>query len=232
MNTSVLILAGGLATRLRPLTENFPKALIDINGVPFINYQLKMLKAQGFNNIVLCIGYEGKQIEDYILSQESFGLNIEFSYDGKELLGTGGAIRKALPLLSDPFVVIYGDSYLNANYRDILNYFLSYSDVKALMTVYKNADLYDKSNVLFQGGKLLVYDKKNRLPQMEHIDWGLGILKKSAFEDKKLNEKFDLAELYTSLVEKQLMIGYEVSERFYEIGSLQGIEEFSKSILS
>ena len=108
--TSVAILAGGLATRIRPLTEKFPKSLIDINGRPFIDYQLQMLKANGLSDVVLCVGYEGRQIEDHLGDGARHGLKVRYSYDGRELVGTGGALRKALPLLSDPFLVIYGDS--------------------------------------------------------------------------------------------------------------------------
>jgi N-acetyl-alpha-D-muramate 1-phosphate uridylyltransferase len=227
--TTVAILAGGLATRLRPLTEKFPKALIDIHGKPFIEYQLELICQQGFQDVVLCVGYEGKQIEDYIRSNIKLGLSIQFSYDGDTLLGTGGSIKKAFPLLSDPFIVLYGDSYLLADYQSILQRFLSDTQHTALMTVYENADLYDKSNVVFEKEKLVRYDKKSKTSAMRHIDWGLGIIKKAALEGYN-TLPFDLAELYTNLSKQQKLMGVEIFQRFYEIGSYTGIEEFKKFV--
>ncbi len=223
--TTVAILAGGLATRLRPLTEKFPKALIDIHGKPFIEYQLDLIQKQGFQNVVLCVGYEGKQIEDYIRSKTNLNLSIQFSYDGDTLLGTGGSIKKAFPLLSDPFIVLYGDSYLLTDYQSILRQFQSDKEHIALMTVYENSDLYDKSNVVFENGNLICYNKKNRTSAMKHIDWGLGILRKVALEGYD-SVPFDLAEIYTNLSEQQKLMGIEIFQRFYEIGSHKGIEEF------
>lgn len=234
MKTSVAILAGGLATRLRPITEKYPKAMIDIHGKPFIEYQFALLAGHGLTDIVLCLGYEGKQIEDYFGDGHRFGVNLRYSYDGDVLLGTGGAIQKALPLLSDVFIVLYGDSYLKADYPSIVSHFLTFYTPDAsdspigLMTVYKNDNQFDTSNVIFQEEKIIKYDKRNPLPEMEYIDWGLGILTKTAFES--FNGKFDLADLYEFLVDQKKLMGYEVFQRFYEIGSFDGLNEFKKLV--
>ncbi|MEM7183030.1 MAG: sugar phosphate nucleotidyltransferase [Spirochaetota bacterium] len=231
MDTSVLILAGGLATRLRPLTEKFPKALVPILGKPFIHYQLQLLQSEGFHNIVLCIGYEGEQIREELGDGSNLGVSIQYSMDGKVLLGTGGAVMKALPLLSDPFLVLYGDSYLQVSYAAVLEKMQVYPEMQALMTVYQNGGNFDTSNVHFENGKLLLYDKMNPRKEMNHIDWGLGILRKSCFADTT-EAKFDLAEVYMQLSQQKKLLGYEVFQRFYEIGSHKGIadlEDFLKS---
>ena len=231
MTPSVLILSGGLATRLRPLTENIPKALIDIHGKPFLQYQLELLKKQGFQKIVLSIGYEGKQIEDALGDGRHLGMEISYSYDGDTLLGTGGAVQKALPLLTDPFLVLYGDSYLEIDYPSVLESF-SLQQQKTippplgLMTVYQNQNLFDRSNVVFVDGIIQCYDKKNQTDAMKHIDWGLGILSQEAFLPFAEKTVFDLASVYEKWVEEKRLMGFEVFQRFYEIGSFEGIETF------
>jgi NDP-sugar pyrophosphorylase family protein len=232
--TTVVILAGGLATRLRPLTEKFPKALIEINGRPFIDYQLYLLKTQGLTDIIMCLGHEGKQVEDHLGDGHKIGMNIRYSYDGPTLLGTGGAVRKTLDMVSDPFFVTYGDAYLRDDYPKILRHFHSLNESRrtkaiALMTVYRNENQHDRSNVVFTEGVLKVYDKRTQTPDMRYIDWGLGLLGKSAFDGTTPNSVFDLADIYTKLVSEGLMVGYEVFERFHEVGSFSGIEEFKGS---
>ncbi len=218
----VVILAGGLATRLRPYTETVPKAMITIAGEPFISHQLMYLKKQGITNVIMCLGYLGNEIRNYIESKDRFGLKISYSYDGNELVGTGGAIKKALPLLPDMFFVLYGDSYLPINYETIEKYFFS-KNYSALMTVFENNGKFDKSNVRFFNDMVLEYDKKISKSDMRHIDYGLGVLRKSLFDDRPT--KFDLAEIYSSLAAKNKLAGFEVFERFYEIGSFNGIKD-------
>ncbi len=237
MSLSIAILAGGLATRLHPVTQTIPKAMIEINGKPFLEHQILLFKSQNFKEIVVLTGYLSQMIEEYFGDGSKFGVHIQYSYDGDKLLGTGGALQKALPLLSDNFIVIYGDSYLNVPYSPIVKFYME-SVIKAqkqplaLMTVYKNADLYDKSNVIFQNGLLLDYDKRQKKQDMEYIDWGLGIINQTAFSAYKSVEVFDLAELYQTLVKQKQLIGYEVFQRFYEIGSFEGLRELEKLLSS
>ena len=177
----VAILAGGLATRLHPVTERIPKALVEINGEPFLAHQLRLLRARGIDRVVLCIGQLGEQIREYAGDGARFGLAIDYSLDGPVLLGTAGAVRQALPLLGDAFFVLYGDSYLPCSYGDVARGFPR-GGQPGLMTVYRNEGRWDTSNVEFADGRILAYDKENRTPRMQHIDYGLGVFSRAAFD--------------------------------------------------
>ncbi len=220
----VVILAGGLGTRMRQFGENVPKALLDINGEPFIGHQLRLLQKNGIRHAVLCIGHLAKQIEAYTGDGARFGMKIDFSYDGPSLLGTGGAIRKALPKLADAFFVLYGDSYLTCDFAAVQKIFQT-NGKKALMTVLKNEGRWDKSNVEFADGKIAVYDKKLDSPAMKHIDYGLGLFKRSVFETLPEGTKIDLASIYQDMLSAGELAACEVPDRFYEIGSPQGLLE-------
>ena len=229
MITNLVLLAGGLATRLQPVSQTIPKSLIDINGQPFIAHQLTLLKEQGITDIVICAGYLGEQIEKFVGNGHGFGLNIKYSYDGEKLLGTAGAIKKAFPLLPETFFVMYGDSYLPIDFEQVSNFFES-QNRQALMTIIENNNQWDKSNVIFSDGQITKYDKKDTVSEMRFIDYGLGIMTKKCFNNVIDNEVFDLASIYQSLVKQDELAGYDVKERFYEIGSFSGIEEFKKYI--
>jgi len=220
----VAILAGGLATRMKPITEKMPKSLIEVNGKPFILHQLDYLKSQGIQNIVLCIGHLGHMIESLIRDGKSLGLNIQYSLDGDKLLGTGGAIKKALPLLSKDFFVLYGDSFLPIDYKDVEEAYVS-SKKNALITVIKNNNQWDKSNVEFTSGTLIEYNKHHPNEGMHYIDYGLSILNQSIFDAYLENESFDLSDLYHKLSLHNHLAGFETFERFYEIGSQNGLKE-------
>jgi NDP-sugar pyrophosphorylase family protein len=227
----VLILAGGLATRMRPITEKIPKALIEIMGRPFITYQLDYLYEQGVRDVVLCLGYLGEMIESLVGDGSKIGINIRYSYDGAKLLGTGGAIKKALPLLPEEFFVFYGDSYLPINFNDVFHAFKS-SNKNASMVVIKNENKWDISNVIYEQGVLVEYNKKNPSPAMQYIDYGLGILSKSNLINYPTDQAFDLADLYHDLSINNKLAGYEVFERFYEIGSVSGLQQTKNYFLS
>jgi len=230
MVSSVAVLAGGIATRLRPLTKTMPKAMLEIAGKPFIAHQLTLLKNNGISRVVICSGYLSKQLEDFVGDGKKFKLSVEFSRDGDEPLGTGGAIKKALPLLGEVFFVMYGDSYLNIDFEPVNNYFLSFKK-KGMMTVLKNKDKWDNSNIIFNNGMVTEYNKKTKKPGMEYIDYGLSVLRQDAFEKFKERKSFDLIELYQTLIQEGQMLGYKVKKRFYEIGSPQGLKE-TKEYLS
>ncbi|MEO6785209.1 MAG: nucleotidyltransferase family protein [Chthoniobacteraceae bacterium] len=226
MDLPVAILAGGLATRLRPITEKIPKALVDVAGEPFLAHQLRLLHSHGIRRAVLCVGYLGEMIErDFGTS--AFGVELKYSFDGPVLLGTGGALRLALPLLGDAFFVLYGDSYLPVDYAAVADAWRA-SGKDALMTVFRNEGAFDTSNVEFSDGNLLRYDKCDRTPAMRHIDYGLSVFKASVFADRARGEKFDLSDVQRDLVAQGRMAGYEVRERFYEVGSHAGLAELSE----
>jgi len=231
MITTAALLAGGLATRLYPQTHTLPKSLIDINGRPFISYQLELLKKNGIKKVVICAGYLGGLIEDFVKDGQEFGLEIEYSFDGEKLLGTGGALKMALPKLGETFFVMYGDSYLPIDFQAVGDFFKEQSG-DALMTVVKNNNQWDKSNVVFQNGNIIRYDKNMSGSDMDYIDYGLEIIKSKCL-DEMINDGqvVDLAEIFKNLVSNKKLLGYEVYERFYEIGSFSGIEETKKYLL-
>lgn len=224
MISKLVLLAGGKATRLRPVTEAIPKSLLEVAGKPFIDHQLELIKRNNITQVVICVSYLGGQVREFVGDGSRYGLKIDYSFDGDTLLGTGGTIKNALDLLDDKFFVMYGDSYLTADFKIISDYFLK-GNKSGLMTVFKNEGKWDKSNIDFRDGKIIKYDKSIENKNMEYIDYGLGILTKRAFEDFKNEKVFDLEAVYKNLLRKEELLGYEVSERFYEIGSFRGLEE-------
>jgi NDP-sugar pyrophosphorylase family protein len=223
----VAVLAGGLATRMRPLTETIPKSMLLVAGEPFVAHQLRQLAGQGIREIVMCIGYLGEKVKEFVGDGSDFGCRVEYAFDGDKLKGTGGAIKAALPLLGDPFFVMYGDSYLPTSFTEVNDFFNAQGKL-GVMTVFKNENKWDASNVEFEGHRVVHYDKRTPTPTMEYIDYGLSILRSESFEPWRTEEgAFDLASVYESLVDKGEMAGFEVSERFYEIGSQKGLNETS-----
>lgn len=219
------ILCGGMGTRLYPLTEQRPKALIEILGEPFLAHQMRLLKNSGIERVVLCAGHHGQSLRDFAGDGSRFGLAVEYSFDGPVLLGTAGAVKQALPLLGDVFFVLYGDSYLPCDYRAVAESFHA-AGKQGLMTVFHNEGHWDTSNVeISDHGDILAYDKKNLTPRMRHIDYGLGVFRASAFDRVPPETIFDLAEVYQQqLAEGQLSV-HVIEDRFYEVGSFKGIEE-------
>jgi len=226
----VAILAGGLATRLRPITEKIPKSLVPVAGRPFLAHQLELLRARRIRRAVLCIGYLGEMIRSEF-GNEAFGVKLDYSFDGPKLLGTGGAIKRALPLLGDEFFVLYGDSYLPVEYAPIAEFFQR-SGKLGCMTVYRNEGKFDTSNVVFADGEIKVYDKKAKLPEMRHIDYGLSLFKALVFDSYPAGQPFDLAAVMGRLVREKQLAGYEVRDRFYEIGSPAGLAELETLLQS
>jgi NDP-sugar pyrophosphorylase family protein len=220
----VALLAGGLATRLRPITQTIPKALVEVAGRPFIDHQLELLRRNGIRRVVLCLGHLGEQVKAHLGDGTAHGMELEYVFDGAKLLGTGGALRRAAPLLGDVFWVTYGDSFMDVDYRVALADFAK-RNILGLMLVIANHDRWDKSNVIFRDGCLLRYDKRTHLPEMAHIDYGVALLRRTALERVPANEPYDLADLYRNLVDEKQMAGHEVSQRFYEIGSPAGLQE-------
>ena len=231
LDIPVVILAGGLATRLRPITEKIPKSLVPVAGRPFLAHQLELLHARGIRRVVLCIGYLGEMIQRDFGDGSAFGVRLDYSFDGPKLLGTGGALKRALPLLGNEFFVLYGDSYLPVEFRPIAEFFHR-SGKLGCMTVYRNEGRYDTSNVVFHDGEIAVYDKKVRPPEMRHIDYGLSLFKAPVFESYSAAQPFDLAEVMGKLVREKQLAGYEIHERFYEMGSPAGLAELESLLKS
>jgi MurNAc alpha-1-phosphate uridylyltransferase len=219
----VAILAGGLATRMHPFTERIPKALLEVAGRPFIEHQLDLLRREGVDRVVLCVGFLGGMIEAHIGDGARFGLSVSYSFDGERLLGTGGALRRALPLLGQHFFVLYGDSYLDIAYAPVQAAYRQ-SGLPGLMTVFRNEGRWDTSNVLYDGKRVMRYDKGHPTSDMKFIDYGLGILTGDTLRASK-DDAFDLSDLYGALAREGKLAGFEAAERFYEIGTPTGLAE-------
>ncbi len=221
---AIAVLAGGLATRLRPLTETIPKALVEVAGEPFLFHQLRQFQEQGFQKVVLCLGYLGEQVVAAVGGGEAFGLDVTCVDDGPTLKGTAGALLQALPHLGENFMVCYGDSYLPISFRAVHDAYIT-QEKPALMTVLKNQGRWDGSNVCYQEGCLLEYNKRNPSPEMQHIDYGLSMLSADLLSALPKDQPADLADLFHTLSLKGLLGSIEVTERFYEIGSPSGLKE-------
>jgi NDP-sugar pyrophosphorylase family protein len=220
----VAILAGGLATRLGSAVQNTPKALLPVGGRPFVVHQLQLLAGAGFRRIVLCVAHLGEQIEAAIGDGTEFGLDITYSFDGPVLRGTGGALKRASEQLGSAFAILYGDSYLQVDYKQVIQLYLQ-SGRAGLITVHRNRGRWDKSNVWVEHGEIRMYDKMDQLPQMEHIEYGFALLRADTLTPYPDNEPFDLADVYQNLIASRDMAVYEVTKRFYEIGSKKGWAE-------
>jgi NDP-sugar pyrophosphorylase family protein len=224
MSLPVAILAGGLATRLGPITETIPKSLVEVAGRPFAEHQVELLRAHGLTELVFLVGHLGEMLQRTLGDGSRLGVRIDYVFDGPKALGTGGAIRRALSSLRDPFFVLYGDSYLECDYGAIERAFLA-SGKSGLMTVCRNDNQWDRSNVLFEDGRIIRYDKREQSPGMAHIDYGLGAFRRAAFADRAPDEPFDLASVFQDLLAREDLAGYDVPGRFYEIGSPSGLAE-------
>jgi NDP-sugar pyrophosphorylase family protein len=228
-----VILAGGLGTRLGAIAKAIPKALVPINGRPFVDYQLEWLARNSVDTVVFCIGHLGAQIVDHVGDGAAFGLDVSYVDDGKVLRGTGGALRRAhdADLLADVFFVLYGDSFLPIRFEPVLDGFRA-RGLPALMTVMRNEGRWDRSNVVYTPPLVAVYDKKSEgaaHDRMTHIDYGLSVLTRRLIAERiPADTTFDLADLYHRLSIAGNLAGFEVAERFFEIGSPAGIADFTR----
>lgn len=227
MIDEALILAGGLATRLGPLAAARPKSLVEVEGVPFVRLQLDLLQRNGVRRAVLAIGHLAGAIEAEVGDGARFGVAVCYSHDGPVRLGTGGAAKKALALLGSPFFVLYGDSYLTCDYRAVARRFEGVAGAEGLMTAFRNEGRWGASNLRFEDGRILRYDKADRDPAMRHIDYGLNILTREAFAGFPDGEAFDLSAVFQSLLARGRLAAFEVPERFYEIGSHEGLADLA-----
>ena len=224
----IVILAGGLATRLGKIARNTPKSLLKIKGKPFIEYQIEQIKRQDIKDVVICTGHLGEQIQRYLGDGQRYGVNIKYSHETTPL-GTAGALKKTEKLLESVFITLYGDSYLFLDFSRIYAYFLA-RDRLAMMTVYKNHDRHDKSNTSISGGLVTGYSKNGRSGDMVYIDYGAHVFRKKVLGLVPENRYFSLEELFPLLVSQKQLLAYEARVRFYEIGSLAGVAGFNDYI--
>lgn len=225
----MVILAGGLGTRLRPLTERLPKCMVPVNGRPFLALQLEMLGRRGVRDIVLCVGYLGDLVADYFGDGHRFGVHIVYSWERERLLGTAGALKNAEPLLASEFFVSYGDSYLPLDYREIMRTFRR-SDGLGMMVVYQNHDRFGRSDVVLRDGRVAAYNKEVRLPGMVYINAGLTALRRRALRLLPKGVPVSEEEFYQQLIARGQLLALETGQRFYEIGSPGGLAEFRQLV--
>jgi NDP-sugar pyrophosphorylase family protein len=218
----ICILAGGLGSRLGDRVADVPKPLLEVAGQPFVIHQLRLLAEHGADRVVLCVGYLGELIEERV-GREQFGLRIDYSYDSPKLDGTLGAVSRAVPLLGELFLVLYGDTYLRLDYAAAVAQWRA-SGLPAMLTLLRNEGRWDASNALFADGRVLAYDKHAPTADMLWIDYGLGGLTSEALSLAGPQES-DLATLYNALARRGQLFGYEATERFYEIGTPAALEE-------
>jgi NDP-sugar pyrophosphorylase family protein len=226
-----VILAGGLGTRMRPVTTTVPKALIPVADMPFAHYQLTWLAHHGVTEVVYSIAVLGDMIRDFVGDGRRWGLSVSYVEDGKELVGTAGALRRVYDarLLHDPFMVLYGDSFLPFDFRELAQAF-DRQTRPAMMAVYHNQGRYDTGNVQYADGVVRLYRKSGAgptPPDMRYIDYGVSVLRQAVVADGvAAGETKDLAEIYHQLSLENRLAGWEVGERFYEVGSPVGLRDF------
>ncbi|MEG1847146.1 MAG: HAD-IIIA family hydrolase [Lachnospiraceae bacterium] len=226
-NFQVVVLMGGLGTRLQEYTEAEPKAMVKIQGIPFFDYQLKLMYQSGFRKFLFLLGYQGEKIQEYYKTGEKLGVTIQYCNDGKDLLGTGGAVRNAFSYLEEKFMLLYADSFMDIDYKETV-YRYTRSKKRALMTIFKNNNQLDTSNVWLQDGEIILYDKQNPVKEMEYIDYGIGIYEKEIFLSYAQGIKFDISEIQKKLSLDKQLENQIVIKRFYEIGSPSSLLEFDK----
>ncbi|HYB22423.1 MAG TPA: NTP transferase domain-containing protein [Solirubrobacteraceae bacterium] len=218
----VCILAGGLGTRLGARVRDTPKPLLEVAGEPFLVHQLRLLARHGAREAVLCVGYLGELIESRI-GAARFGIDIRYSFDAPGLEGTLGAVRRALPLLGERFLVVNGDTYLPADYAAAARAWRE-SALPALMCVLHNEDRHEPSNAQYADGRVLSYEKPAVRDGLAWIDAGLGGFERELLERTVPCER-ELSGLYAHLADVGLLCGFEASERYYEIGTLAALAE-------
>jgi N-acetyl-alpha-D-muramate 1-phosphate uridylyltransferase len=224
-----VILAGGLATRMRPITDRLPKALIPVNDMPFASLQLTWLAQQGVTSVVYCVAHLGDQIRDYVGDGSAWKLEVTYSDESPRRLGTAGALRLAASsgLLADRFLVVYGDSYLKVDVRSAWDEWTR-SNVCALMVVLKNDGRWDASNADIRDGRVVRYEKGPAGAALSYIDYGLLGFRRDAVLTLPPDKQIDLAGLHSQLASSGDLAAFEVHDRFYEVGSPEGLAELEQ----
>lgn len=222
--SQAVVLAGGLGTRMLPDTERVPKALLEIAGRPFLGWLLPRLVRSGADEVVLCIGHLGGAIRAYVGDGAGFGLRVRYADEGARALGTLGALRAALHLLDERFVVTYGDSYLELDHRALLAALEAHPELDAVMAVWKNDGLLEPSNVAVESGRVARYDKRptGDAPRLDHIDFGATALRRSLLAALEPDAPSGLDALQAELARAGRLGAFVVHQPFHEIGSPAG----------
>ncbi len=219
------VLAGGLGTRLRPMTEAVPKGMVEVNGRPFLELEIGLLKASGVDQLVLCVGHLGEMVEAHFRDGSRWGVKIEYSYDGPRLLGAAGALKRAEPLLQETFFVTYGDAYLRADYGALMRRLID-SGRLAVMAVYKNHNKHGRSDLVVKDARVVRYDKRASGKGLDWINFGVSALRKKALGLIPAGKPCDEEQFYGELIKRDELLAFSVKERFYEIGTAESLKEF------
>lgn len=225
-----VILAGGPGTRLRPLTQHMPKVMVPINGAPFLLHLLKLLKSQGVKNIILCTGYLGKQVKDFLGDGKNLGLTIRYSEEKEKLLGTGGALKQAQSWLNSYFLVLNGDTYLPIDYGELERAFRKRRK-QAMMVVYANRENTGvKNNVALDNDLMVIrHDKEGFDPNLKYVEAGVLVLQREALDIIKEGAVTSLEKgLYPTLIQQRELAAYVAGQRFYDIGTPEQKQIFEK----
>ncbi len=221
----IAIICGGLATRLGGLAKKIPKSMMDIQGKPFLEYQIEMLKKQNIKDIVLCVGHLSESIESYFEDGKKFGVDIKYSYDGDKKLGPMGAIKNAEELLKKEFFIMYGDSYVFVDFSKVYGFYKKNSKL-VCMVVYKNENKYDKSNLIVENKRVVGHKDLDKKGEIKYIDYGTSLLNKKSLDFITENSFCSTEEFFKKMILKNELSAYEVKKRFYHIGNPKALEEF------
>ena len=228
-----LILAGGLGTRMRHRTGLHPKALMEIRGRPFLDWQLTLLREQGLKRVVVSAGFGGDEIAAYVGDGSRWKLSIQVVCEPMPLLGTAGALRFCIDQgkMDEAFFVLYGDSYLTVSFAEVHLAF-NRSGAPALMTVFENEGRFDTSNVWYADHRIRLYTKTpstEEKAKLHAIDYGLLAVRSNWIQTQVASgEKKDLSQILEPLSRRGELAGYLVEDRFYEVGSEPGLADFEK----
>ena len=205
--------------------------MVPVHGKPFLEYELLLLKSHGISDFVLCVGHLGEQIVDYFGDGKKHDVRIQYSYDGQNLLGPAGALKRAFSILNDSFFVTYGDAYLRLDYQKVMADFMN-SDKLALMVVYENRNKYGRSDVIVKDGYVVSYNKRDLWGNewMSWINFGVSVLRKNALEAIPENKPCGEEAFYGKLILQRQLLAYPTMERFYEIGNPNSLREFEEFI--
>jgi NDP-sugar pyrophosphorylase family protein len=226
-----VILAGGLGTRLGPLTSSVPKPMVTVHERPCLEYELTLLAQSGITDVVLCVGYLGEQVVQYFGNGRPLGIQIQYSWDGEQLLGPIGALKNAESLLAGSFFVLYGDAYLRLDYNVLMETMLLSNRLGA-MAVLRNYHRYGPSDLLVEDGIVKEYDKKQIRPELEWVNFGVSALRREALQLVEPCRFCDEETFYGQLIAQRELAAFQVKDRFYEIGSPSGLEQFRQFIAS
>jgi NDP-sugar pyrophosphorylase family protein len=225
----VAVLAGGLGTRLRPITDRLPKCMTPVGDKPFLYYLLQLFKEKGTDEVILCTGYLGEQIEEYFGNGKNMGLRLLYSRENGCLLGTGGALKLAEPILHDSLLVVNGDTYLNIDYKTIYEDF-NMSKAQALIVASQCPTDTCGDLAVDDNFNVTAYDKTNPVGK-DYVNAGVMGLKRDILAEVNPAQVVSLeADIFPNLISRGDVRACITAKQFYDIGSFSGLGIFERTI--